>query len=168
MTLTEFCSTLETKLSSLPSENERLEIMASGISQAFKVKPGEVAIFSYDAADEILHFLWPVKLRSAGKLPYSSYSSLAIRTIRENRAILDNSFYTTPHAAIFEQVRLDPEEPPLPIQKIMSAPLSCNEEIKGVIQVSMKSPDSRSAGNDFTENQLLALVKIAAVVARFI
>lgn len=168
MNLTEFCSSLETRLSSLPSDVQRVEIMAQAISQAFRVKPEEVAIFSFDAKLEIISFLWPLRLRNAGTLPLSAHNSLAAKTIREKRATLDNSFSATPHASIFEQFRLDPESAPLPIQKIMSAPLSLDGEIKGVIQVSRKGVTGDSAGEGFSANQLAALVKIAEVAARFI
>jgi hypothetical protein len=168
MTLTEFCRSLDAQLSSLSTDLERLESMARAISQAFKVTPEEVAIFSYDDKQEILTFLWPLRLKSAGALPLSSHNALAIKTIRENRAFLDNSFSSTPHASIFEHVRLGAETPPLPIQKIMSAPLSINDEIKGVVEVSMKGLNNKAAGNDFTSDQLLALTKIADVVARYI
>ena len=165
MNLVEFCSRLDVRLSSLPSDTERLEAMANAISQAFKA---EVAIFMFDDKQEIVSFLWPVRLRKAGTLPLSAHNSLVTKTIREKRPFLDNSFFTTPHASIFEQFRLDAETSPQPIQKIMSAPLSRNGEIKGVIQVSRKGPSGESAGDDFSANQLAALNTIAEVVARFI
>ena len=165
MDLAEFCSRLDARLSSLPSDTDRLEAMAKAIGQAFKA---EVAIFMFDDKQEIVSFLWPVRLRKAGTLPLSAHNSLVTRTIREKRAFLDNSFVTTPHASIFEQFRMDSETSPQPIQKIMSAPLSHNGEIKGVVQVSRKGPSSESAGDDFSANQLAALNTIAEIVARFI
>lgn len=57
MNLAEFCSRLDARLSSLPSDTERLEAMAKAISQAFKA---EVAIFMFDDKQEIVSFLWPV------------------------------------------------------------------------------------------------------------
>lgn len=168
MTLTEFCSSLETRLSSQPSDVQRLEIMAHAISQAFKVKPEEVAIFSFDAKLEIIYFIWPLRLRNAGMLPLSAHNSLVAKTVRDNRATLDNTFFSTPHASIFEQFRLEPDTAALPIQKIMSVPFSHNGEIKGVIQVSRKGLSADSAGDDFSPNHLAALGKVAEVVARFV
>lgn len=168
MNLTEFCNSLEARLSTQPSENERLEVMAKAISQAFKVKPAEVAIFSFDNDREMITFLWPLPLRKAGMLPLSAHNSLVTKTIREMRATLDNSFSTTPHASIFEQFKLGPETPPLPIQKIMSVPFARQGEIKGVIQVSRKGLTGSEAGDDFTANQLAALTKVAEFAARYI
>jgi hypothetical protein len=89
-------------------------------------------------------------------------------TVRDNRPTLDNSFSTTPHASIFERFRLAPDSPPMPIHKIMSVPLACNGEIRGVIQVSRKGETGNSAGDDFSPGQLAALSSMAEVVARFI
>ena len=168
MDLAEFCNRLDTRLSSLSMDTERLETMVRTVGQAFRVSPEEVAIFAFDGEREIVSFLWPLRLRNAGTLPLSAHTSLVTRTIRERRAFLDNSFSTTPHASIFEQFRLGPESSPLPIQKIMSAPLSHGGEIKGVIQVSRKGLSGDSAGDDFSPIQLAALGKIAEVAACFI
>jgi GAF domain-containing protein len=168
MIVAEFCSRLEAQLSSQPSDAERFEIMAKTIGWAFNASPNEVAIFQFDDKEEIVSFLWPLRLRKAGTIPISDHSALVIRTIRQKRAFLDNSFFTTPHASIFEQFRLDPQTAPMPIQKIMSVPLYRDDEIKGVIQVSRKGLSGDSAGEDFSANQLAALVKIAEIAVRFI
>jgi hypothetical protein len=169
MKVTEFCSSLDEQLSALTSDKGRLEVMARAVSQAFRVKPEEVAIFSFDSQMEMVSFLWPLQLRNAGTVPLSAHNSLVTKTIRDNRATIDNSFTTTPHASIFEQFRLGPDESSrLPIHKIMSAPLSCNGEINGVIQVSRKGQSGVSAGDDFSSSQLAALTNVAEVVARFI
>lgn len=168
MTLTEFCSSLDASLSSQPSDKERLEIMAKAIAQAFRVSPEEVAIFSFDREQEIIRFLWPSRLRNAGSLPLSAHNSLVTATILKNRATIDNSFSTTPHSSIFEQFRLGPETPPMPIQKIMSVPLSDDGEIKGAIQISRKGSSGNEAGESFSKNQLAALSKVAEVCARYI
>lgn len=167
MSLTEFCNSLESRLSTLTSNNERVEAMAKAVSQAFKVKPEEVAIFSFDSKQEMITFLWPLPLRKAGMLPLTAHNSLVTKTIREMRSTLDNSFSTTPHASIFEQFKLGPETPILPIQKIMSAPLAQQGEVKGVIQVSRKGLSNSEAGDDFTTNQLAALTKVAELAARY-
>jgi hypothetical protein len=168
MNLTDFCSSLDAHLSSQSSEKERLETMAKAISQAFKVNPEEVAIFSFDVDQEMITFLWPLRLRNAGSLPLSAHNSLVTKTVRDKLATFDNSFSSTPHASIFEQFRLGPEQSPLPIQKIMSAPIFHDGEIKGVIQVSRKGLTGAEAGNDFATNQLAALTKVAEIAGRFI
>ena len=168
MKLTELCTQLDTRLQSIASAAERLETIVDVIRQGFKVTQEEVAIFLYDHLTETIHFLWPMRLRSAGSIPITAHNSLAVKTIREKQPFLNNSFSNTPHAAIFEQVRLSPEVSPLPIQKIMSAPLPSQSEIIGVIQVSRKGDSGISAGEDFTPAQLTALSKISECVSRFI
>lgn len=168
MTLTEFCDSLESRLSSQPSDVERLEIMAQAIAQAFKIRPEEVAIFSFDRQQEIIRFLWPLRLRNAGMLPLSARNSLVAATILNNRPSLDNSFSTTPHSSIFEQFRLGPEVPPMPIQKIMSVPITLDGDITGALQISRKGPSGGEAGENFTANQLAVLAKVAEVCARYI
>jgi GAF domain-containing protein len=168
MTLTEFCNSLDERLSSQPSENERLEIMVKAIAQTFKVRLEEVAIFSFDRELEIIRFLWPLRLRSAGSIPLSAHNSLVIETVLKNRAALDNSFSTTPHSSVFEHFRIGPEIPPMPIQKIMSVPLSDNGEVKGAIQISRKGPSGNEAGENFSRSQLDALSRVAEVCARYI
>jgi len=168
MTLTEFCTSLDASLSSQPSDMERLDIMVTAIARAFKVSQEEVAVFSFDREQEIIRFLWPLRLRNAGSLPLSAHNSLVAGTILNNRASLDNSFSTTPHSSIFEQFRLGSETPSKPIQKIMSVPLSDNGEIKGAIQISRKGSSVNEAGDNFSTNQLAALSKVAEVCARYI
>lgn len=168
MNLTEFCSTLDARLSAEPSDEKRLEVLVMAIAQAFKVTPEEVAVFSYDGDQEILRFLWPLRLRNAGSLPLSAHNSLVIETIVNNRATLDNAFSTTPHSSIFEQFRLGPESPPKPIQKIMSVPLAANGRIRGAIQVSRKGTSGYEAGIHFTTKELDALSKVAEVCGRYI
>jgi GAF domain-containing protein len=168
MTLAEYCSNLDAVLKGAASDDERLERMAGAIGQLFRVTLDEVAIFMFDREQEMIRFIWPVRLKNAGALPLSAHASLVARTVRDNRTYLDNSFSTTPHASIFELFRLGPEHPPAPIQKIMSAPAVCDGVIRGVVQVSRKGRTSDDAGRDFTPDELAALASVAEVVARHI
>ena len=40
---------------------------------------------------DILHFMWPRKLKSIGFLPLSSFDSLAARTVRENKSFVKSA-----------------------------------------------------------------------------
>jgi GAF domain-containing protein len=166
--VSDFCNQLETRLAAIPTPENRMEAAMTFVAQAFRVNPDEVAVLSLDPERELLGFLWPVKLQHSGVLPLSSANALAARTVRENKAFLDNRFASAHHAFIFEKVRLDTANTtgPLPIQKIISAPLPGNGYIKGVIQVSRKGEDPVRAGEDFTKNDIAILVEISRVIAR--
>jgi hypothetical protein len=164
MKLDEFCTLLRNSLSAVPSEGERLETAVTFVSRAFSTKPHEVAIFRLDADSEFLGFIWPQHLRDAGTIPLSAASPLVARTAREKKGFLNNSFAVTPHASFFELFH-GKESDTLPIQKIMSAPLTREGLVWGVIQVSRKAEDLAGAGADFSRNELLALEKIASVIA---
>jgi len=170
MNIDQFCAHLETRLAPLPPGRERLLLAAEALRQAFRVKDDEVAVFSLDPQMELICFLWPEKLQASGLIPLSTRDSLAARTIRENRAFVDNRFATTHHTSFFELFRQGPggEGKPQPIQKILSAPLPGNGWVKGAIQISRKGPGPEEAGADFSKAELQALVEIARVVARHI
>jgi len=168
MNVEQFCAHLETRLAPLPPGRERLDLVAEALRQAFRVRADEVAIFSLDPQLELLCFLWPEKLQASGLIPLATRDSLAARTVRENRAFVDNRFATTHHTSFFELFRQGPGSAgkPQPIQKILSAPLPGNGWVKGAIQISRKGPDPEAAGADFSKSELQALVEIATVVAR--
>lgn len=167
MDIEEFCKLLTDRTSSLPSLDARLEEAAKLICGAFTLKPDELVIFSLDSESGFLGFLWPLKLRDAGAIPLTAATPLVVQTARENRGFLNNFFSTSPHASVFENFRIN-DSPPLPVQKIMSAPIGRDGKVVGVIQVSRKGEDAARAGNDFSRNELLALERIASVIAGFI
>lgn len=165
MKIADFCSQISRELAALPTAEKRLEAAVPFICRAFRVQAEEVAIFSLDPERELLCFLWPEKLQKSGLIPLSSSTSLAARTVRENKAFLDNHFAAAHHTFIFEAVPLGRDSKGTPIQKIISSPLPGNGYTKGVIQVSRKGDDPTSAGDDFSKNDLKILVEIAQVIA---
>jgi hypothetical protein len=138
--------------------------MAANISRSFAVQPDEVAVLMLTKDGKYLRFLLPERLQQIGQIPLTSTSSLAARTARDKRPEIINHFSVVPHASVFEAVRLA-EEPGDPIQKIMSAPLTQNKNVVGVIQVSRKAKTAVSAGPDFTPQELKDLLAIADVLA---
>jgi hypothetical protein len=163
MKLDEFCTILRNSLSAVPHNEGRLETAVSFVSRAFSVKPDEVAVFLLDMDSESLAFIWPTHLKDAGTVPLSAANPLVAQTARENKGFLNNTFAVTPHASFFELFRGKGTDT-LPIQKIMSAPLTCNGTVRGVIQVSRKAADAACAGADFSRTELLALERIASVI----
>lgn len=165
MDITEYCAKVDKHLSGITDTDQRLEVTADILSQAFRVGTDEVAIFILDPEKDILHFLWPRKLKSIGFLPLSSIDSLAARTVRENKPFVNNRFASVHHASIFERVRLDAKAgKPQPIQKIISVPIPGTDRLHGAIQVSRKGENADEIV-DFTQYDLNNLARIASALA---
>ncbi|PLX97136.1 MAG: hypothetical protein C0621_00405 [Desulfuromonas sp.] len=169
MKVDDFCRKLDEHLTTRASAPERYEVAASALCQAFRLKADEVALFTVDSEADVLRFVWPTKLTGTGTIPLSGKDSLAIRTLTEKKAIVNNRFSNTYHASIFEHIKTCPEgNAPNPIQRIISAPLGQGEEMHGVVQISRRGPSSNEAGNDFTKDELAALTAITTVLSRHI
>jgi GAF domain-containing protein len=149
-----------------PCDAELMARAASLIAKNFAVQPHEVAILGLATDERFLLFVVPEALREVGTIPLSSTTSLAARTVREQRAEIANNFSSTPHAFVFEGVPLPPE---LlrgdPIQKIMSVPIVLDGKAIGVIQVSRKGTTPAEAGPDFAHQELRELKIVADALA---
>lgn len=168
MKISDFVKQLDAQLAERPSGGPRVELAAQALCKAFGVKPDEVAIFSFDPQMQVVKFAWPEQLQASGFIPLSSPDSLVARTIREQRAYLNNRFSAVQHTSIFEHFRIDKSEetPPKPIQKIISAPLKHEESLTGAVQISRKGPTPSESGTDFSKNDLAVLVEIAKALSR--
>ena len=93
-------------------------------------------------------------------------NSLVAKTANELVTTLDNSFAKSRHLFIFEFMLAEKSDR-IPIQKIMSVPVIANGEAKAVIQVVRKGAAIADAGEDFTVEDLSALVKIAELLSDY-
>ncbi len=140
------------------------------LSRMFQVRPSEVALLRLEKG--LLKFLFPEELKAAGSIPLSSSSAVAAHTAATKKVELFNSFAKVKHVSIFETVKLSGseknEEPrPSAIQKLMSAPvLDARGKVLGVVQICRKGHDWRSAGPDFTLNDLQRLELAAQTLAK--
>jgi hypothetical protein len=135
--------------------------VADRIAKNLAVQPDEVAILGISNRWRHLYFIVPEALKNVGFIPLSSKSALAARTTREGRPEIINDFASVKHASVFEGVKTTTENAVL-IQKIISAPIFAAERVVGVIQISRKGANGKSAGPDFTSEDLgrvLALCK---------
>ena len=165
MSISDYCNKLDGHLAGIDSIDERIKASAEIMSKAFKVTPGEVAIFLLDYEKDLIHFHWPLKLKKMGFVPLSSHDSLAAKTARENKPFLNNRFSSVHHASIFEKVRLESGDgKPMPIQKIMSVPIPGDERSKGVVQVSRKGVSEEGTKN-FEKSDLSNLAEIAKTLS---
>lgn len=141
--------------------NFSIAAVAERISASLGVKPDEVAILGVSHRWRHLHFLVPEALKQVGRIPLSSPVAIAARTVRESRPEIDNKFYETRHAAVFESHKAESLNAAA-IQKMISAPILVGSKVVGVLQVSRKGDSASSAGPDFTPADLgkvLALCK---------
>ena len=168
MKIAEFCTKLDSILQGKTNPAERLLTVAQALQQVFKLQGDEVAILLTDQDADVLRFVWPEKLQHSGFIPLSSRDALAVKTVREGKAFVNNRFASTYHASVFEQVKLDPkaETRPLPIQKILSVPIAHEDQPRGVIQLSRKAPSLNEAGKDFSQDDVVAMTEIARVIGK--
>ncbi len=139
--------------------------LAEQVGKAFNVKPDEVAVLSLVEGGKFLKFIIPEKFQQVGNLPMTSTTSLAVRTAREKRPEVINNFTTAKHTTVFEAIPLGKERGD-PIQKIMSAPISMDNNIIGVVQVSRKGKSVAAVGPDFTPKDLSELVSAGSQIGR--
>ncbi len=150
-----------------PMDSTTLAQVGEHIAKAFGVRPDEVAILVVNSQDKFLKFIIPEKLQMIGTIPLSSPNALAARTARERRAEFLNNFTTARHASVFEGVPLGRRHGEL-IHKIMSAPISVDDKVVGVVQISRKGRSTADAGPDFTPSDLRDLTSVTGVLGRFI
>jgi len=143
----------------------RLNRAVELISTNYSVQMHEVAILGLTADNRSLRFLAPETLRDVGRIPLSSGSALAARTVREKRSEVINHFSSVPHASVFEAVPIAEQRRGEPIQKIMSAPIMLAGKVVGVLQVSRKGRTPVDAGPDFTHSQVRELKIICDALA---
>lgn len=144
------------------------ETACSKLAQILRVARGEIALLRLEKNH--LRFVYPPELRDAGTIPLSG-SAVAARTATTQTSLLSNSFAKVRHVSLFETVKLHGAEKseeidPMPIQKIISVPISApGKKVVGVVQISRKGLDPSLAGADFTSHDLKLLEKAAEVLA---
>jgi hypothetical protein len=138
------------------------------LAKMFQVQQTEVAILRLNRG--LLNFIYPDELRTAGSIPVSS-TSIAAHTAISKKPEIFNNFARVKHASIFESIKLGQSEgvdtsEPLPIQKLMSAPvIDENSRVLGVIQISRKGSEATYAGADFSREDLHELEMAAGILA---
>lgn len=152
---------------SLAATEIPLSTMAEKIAKSLGVKTDEVAILGVSTRWRHLHFLVPQALKNVGFIPLSSNSALAARTVRDNRPEINNNFSTVRHATVFEGVKA-PTTTGESIQKIISAPILCDEKLVGVMQISRKGPTTAEAGPDFTSDDLAKVMALCRPLGKLV
>ena len=151
----------------LGSQNPSPDRVCGELAKLLRVKIDEVALLKLEHG--MLKFLFPPGLKTAGAIPLNG-TAVAARTASTKSTLLSNNFARVKHVRIFEDIKpgVATDAPDrLPIQKLMSVPI-LNEQglILGVVQISRKGLDAKSAGEDFTSDDLKVLEQGAAVIAK--
>jgi hypothetical protein len=152
---------------SLPLDSKSLSQVSQQMAKRFGVKEDEVAIMEIAPSGRFLRFVIPEKLREVGKIPLSSTTALAARTVRERRADVLNNFPIAKHATVFEGVPLG-RGPGESIQKIMSAVILSGNTVVGVVQICRKGASLTDAGPDFTSRDLSELQSLNPALSRLL
>lgn len=167
MNIEDFRLNFEREIAAASSPMNKIEIVAASLGRFFGVGVDEIAIFAFDSSREVLVFVWPHSLKSVGSIPLNAHRCLVAKTAVEKRGVLDNSFASTPHLYMFEHF-LSEKAKRVPIQKIMSAPVMADGQLKGVLQIAKKGAERDSAGADFTTKDLEALTAVTALIAGYL
>jgi hypothetical protein len=128
------------------------------LSRIFNVGLTEVALMRIEG--DILNFLFPTELRTAGFIPLSSSKAVAARTATARKVELFNNFVIVQHANVFETIKLTTlAQSSAPgvntIQKLMTAPIvDAHHNVVGVLQVCRKGLTPDDSGADFALSDL--------------
>src|SRR5450631_706069 len=145
------------------------EEFCAEVSSAFGVRSTEVALLRLEKG--LLTFIFPNELKTAGSIPISSSSAVAVHTVLTKKVELFNNFLKVKHVSVFETVKFaseqtGPVEHP-PIQKLMSAPVTdADHKVLGILQVCRKAVDLPTAGRDFTLDDLQQLETAPKVASK--
>jgi GAF domain-containing protein len=154
------------KFKRIIEQNPSPERVCAELARLLRVQQDGVALLRLQ--NNMLTFLVPARLRTAGTIPISS-PAVAARTAATKTTMLSNTFVKVRHASVFEGIKLDDGEgvTPTPIQKLMSVPIFAeNKSVVGVVQVSRKGKDAAASGPDFTHEDLHQLEDVAALIAK--
>ena len=144
-----------------------LQHICAEVATIFSVRRTEIGILRLEG--ELLRFIYPAELNSAGCIPLSG-SAVAAVTASNKSSVLHNNFANVPHHTVFELIKVkDPQSntDDFPrIQKLMSAAiLDGEDQLLGVIQVSRKGVTPSAAGHDFSTEDVDRLERVARRIA---
>lgn len=146
------------------------ELACAAISELFRVSRAEVALMRTER--DVLNFLFPAELKTAGFIPLSSASAVAARTANSRKVELFNNFVIVQHANVFESIKLSAlGQSSRPgantIQKLMTTPVVDQDlHVLGVLQICRKGISPDDAGPDFTLDDLQNLEMAAHTLSK--
>ena len=152
---------------------DRLELLldmadrvVKAVSHAFSCKQDEVAILLLSTDGRHLRFVAPRRFAELGSIPVTKRDSIAVGVLSRRTGEVINNVPMVKHVSFFESIKL--RDKPMPIQKMVSAPLVARGQAVGVAQISRKGETARDAGPDFTPADLRRAQEILDAVAPFL
>jgi hypothetical protein len=152
---------------------DRLELLldmadrvVKAVSHAFSCKQDEVAILLLSTDGRHLRFVAPRRFAELGSIPVTKRDSIAVGVLSRRKGEVINNVPMVKHVSFFESIKL--RDKPVPIQKMVSAPLVARGQAVGVAQISRKGETARDAGPDFTPADLRRAQEILDAVAPFL
>ena len=136
------------------------------VSHAFSCKQDEVAILLLSTDGRHLRFVAPRRFAELGSIPVTKRDSIAVGVLSRRKGEVINNVPMVKHVSFFESIKL--RDKPVPIQKMVSAPLVARGQAVGVAQISRKGETARDAGPDFTPADLRRAQEILDAVAPFL
>jgi hypothetical protein len=168
--LREILSAMAAQRDKVPDRRELLLDMAERIvkrvSQEFSCKQDEVAILLLSTDGRHLRFAAPRKFADLGSIPVTKRDSIAVNSLTRRAGEVINNVPMVKHVSFFESIKL--RDRPVPIQKMVTAPILVAGKAIGVAQVSRKGESPRDAGADFTAADLRHAQEIFDGVAEFL
>jgi len=161
MTVEKLMENIQARLAAAAVPEEKLRSVAEELAVFFGVHSHEIGLFTVDTRNHSINFRWPLSMAQVGHIPLKAVNSLVAKTANEKLSTLDNNFARSRHLFMFEHMLAEKSER-IPVQKIMSVPVTTGDAAAGVIQVTRKAPAVEEAGTDFSSNNLADLEKIAA------
>lgn len=143
---------------------EKLKFAVEGLSTVFGVRQHEVGLFSVSQKKHEITFVWPLSMSKIGHIPLNAVNSLVAKTANEQKSYLDNAFAGSRHLFIFEHMLAEKSER-IPVQKIISVPITADGTVVGVVQITRKAASPVEAGDDFTQGNLSALEALATILS---
>ena len=152
---------------------DRLELLldmadrvVKAVSHAFSCKQDEVAILLLSTDGRHLRFVAPRRFAELGSIPVTKRDSIAVGVLSRRKGEVINNVPMVKHVSFFESIKL--RDKPVPIQKMVSAPLVARGQVIGVAQISRKGETARDAGPDFTQADLRRAQEILDAVAPYL
>jgi hypothetical protein len=138
-----------------PEEAFRIVIKAitSFYMENLYLDDDEVAILLIDKDRTVLSFCQPDYLIDSGMIPISSNESIASEIFKKGSDYLENNFQQQKHLNIFETIKT-PDNEIKPVWKMIASVLEADDEKIGVIELSRRSILRKTAGEDFTQEDL--------------
>jgi hypothetical protein len=149
---------------------DRLELLldmadrvVKAVSHAFSCKQDEVAILLLSTDGRHLRFVAPRRFAELGSIPVTKRDSIAVGVLSRRAGEVINNVPMVKHVSFFESIKL--RDRPVPIQKMVTAPLIVRGQPVGVAEISRKGETARDAGPDFTPADLRRAQEMLDAVA---